>query len=244
MLAIKIGKAVGIADIAFVIESRIESSVASRSSIERLGESVGTLEIPCAPSTRERCLQRIVVRVSVIGEDLEAAIPIDTLQVGARRTVGSGAARDWYLRPILRGHDDRIGCRGQLGLDIGAGFAKVQAMRANVTHFQNPLLSEFALQGQIPLLRAGGHEVTRNGQNEQIVGWDQTGAAIGAAIVRELSGVVAGKILQYAETGYESGIENVAGGKSVEVGGGRQALRRSVRTGGCKGGFQACRGIG
>src|SRR5436853_3183417 len=106
----------------------------------------------------------------------------------------------------------------------------MHAMRTDVAHLQNPLFAQLALEGQVPLLRARGDEAAGNGQNKQVLRRNKARAAVGAAVVRELRCVVAGKALQHAKTRDESGIKNVPCGKSVEVGAVVQTLRWSVWT--------------
>ncbi len=124
------------------------------------------LEKVYAPAPSKRSLKRVVVGVSVVGENLHAVIEIDTGIRGARRTIAEGAFGDGIGRAILRGDGDGI-CRGGELRANGASFTQMYGMRAYVAELDNPFVAERALHGQVPLLRAGRDEFSGNDESEE-----------------------------------------------------------------------------
>ena len=71
----------------------------------------------------------------------------------------------------------------------GACFAEMRTLRANVSDFDDPLLRKFALQAEVPLLRARDLKVVRNFEDKQVLGGVRAGASA-TTVDASLSGVI------------------------------------------------------
>src|SRR5258706_7986639 len=77
-----------------IVEGGIERGVSSGCRVGGFREGVRSLEVACAPTARERCLQRMIVRISVVGEKLESCVAVDALSPRARHGIANGVRRD------------------------------------------------------------------------------------------------------------------------------------------------------
>ena len=101
---------------AFVVKRSIQSGVAGGRSVRRFRKGIRSLEISRAPAPRKRGLQRMVVRVGIVGKNLHAVVVVDPRISRPCRPVGDGAFRDGVWRAILRGNGQRISRSGQVVL--------------------------------------------------------------------------------------------------------------------------------
>src|SRR5216683_617195 len=161
MSAIEVGQPARCVQRGLVVECAVERSVAGRSCVRGAGESVGRLKITGAPTARYGGLQRIVVRVGVVGEQLETVVAIDPLGPRARDRITESVSSD-----LVAIHHDRVGGGRVLRLQRIASFTQVRAFGADVSDFENPLASESALNGQVPLLSVRYNEMARHGETE------------------------------------------------------------------------------
>ena len=159
------------------------------------------------------------MRVGVVGEELHSAISVHAGKSGASGTVRGSAAGD-RCRTVQSLNGQRISSGRQTSLHVGASLAQMNCVGANVSDFQNPVLSQIALHRQIPLLGVRGHKVARNGKSKQELRWHNSGTACSAADIRKLRCVSTREILDHAETRQETGIDDLStrGGQSVGVG--------------------------
>ncbi len=139
--AIEVRQTIGVPDIALVVERGVQRGIAAGGGVRRLRECIGSLEVSGAPTARERGLERVVVGVGVVGEDLEAAISIHTLQVRAGGTVGGSTFGNGELRAVIRSDSDRISSGRKLSLNVGAGLAEMDGVTTDIAELQNPLLT-------------------------------------------------------------------------------------------------------
>ena len=156
-------------DIALIVVRGIECRVSGRSSINVFRERVRRLEVTLVPAPRHTCLQRVVSRVRVIGEQLISAIAV---QPGRRRScdrIGEGVGRDCLRVARAVGNRERMLHRIHR-LDCIPSLAQVNTSCAHITHVHDPALADFPLDGKVPLLRIGHHEVPRNFQHKQVLG--------------------------------------------------------------------------
>ncbi len=121
MSAVEIGQPARCVQRGLVVECAVERSVAGRSCVSRARESVGRLEITGAPTARYGGLQRIVVRVGVVGEQLEAVVAIDPLGPRARDRITESVGSD-----LVAIHHDRVGGGCILRLQRIASFTQVR----------------------------------------------------------------------------------------------------------------------
>ena len=160
--AVEIRKAARTVQGGFIVESGVERGVAGGRGIGGSGPSVSGLEVATGPAAGECGLKRIVVRVGIVGEKLEAGVAVDALHQrtgdGVAESVG-GDGSGSGARGI--GEDDRV-VSGVAGLQAVAGFAEMDGVGADVANFENPLFAESALNGQVPLLGVRHHKVARN----------------------------------------------------------------------------------
>src|SRR5579859_3211424 len=102
---VKVGQATRSVESGFVVEGTVEGCVASRSRIGRARESISRLEITSRPAARHGGLQRVVMRIGVIGEELKAVVAVDSLRAGTGNRVGKCVGGD-----VLTAQHDGI-CR-------------------------------------------------------------------------------------------------------------------------------------
>src|SRR5712691_7234804 len=152
----------------------------------------------------------MIVGVSVIREQLEAVVAVDSGVIRAGRAVRGGVGSDRELIATGIGEDDRVGRTGKARLNTGARFPQMHSMCTHVANFQNPLFAESALNGQVPLLGVGRDEVARHGQTEEKLRWNDPWAAACADVIGEIGGVVVHESVESAQAGNEVGIENTA----------------------------------
>src|SRR5713226_2613229 len=81
---------------------------------------------------------------------------------------------------------------------------------AHVADFQDPLLTQGALQGQVPLLGVRRDEMAWHGQAKEKLGWNDAWAAACAHIVGEVGGIIVHEAVENAQAGDKVGIENTA----------------------------------
>ena len=86
--------------------------------------------------------------------------------------------------PSCSGDVDRMIRRGKQRAD-GAGFAQVDGVSADVAEFENPVMSERVLDGEIPLLRVGRYEFSGNHQAKNSLGGNYAWPGAAAAIIWE-----------------------------------------------------------
>src|SRR5437867_13425175 len=102
----------------------------------------------------------MIVRISVVGEELEAAVAIDAQVVRARGATQAGVVGDGArgLRAgggsiaIDSGIDHRILRSGETRLNGRACFAQVDGVCGELADFKYPASSEVALHGPVTLL--------------------------------------------------------------------------------------------
>ena len=133
-------------------------------------------------------LQRVVVGVGHAGEGLEIGGG-DPEERRAGAGVFGGAVCDYALGPgafravaIRAVNRDRVGGSGFLRLVRIESCAEMGALGADVADFGEPVVSEFALNGEVPLLSGCSDPVLRNLQLDQAV--DVTGKT-GSALLRK-----------------------------------------------------------
>src|SRR5262249_7564480 len=152
------------------------------------------------PAARECRLQRVVMRVGIVSEDLETTVPVHPQEIGACNRVGRGACSNRDLASIGQCYEYGLGLSSELRLNIGSCFAQVHGMRSDIPNLKNPLLAQIALQSQVPLLSAWRHEMAWDSEHEQQIGRHQACASGHTTIVRELGGVSARKVDQLSQT--------------------------------------------
>src|SRR5216683_376456 len=86
----------------------------------------------------------------------------------------------------------------------------MHCVRAHVADFQDPLLTQGALQGQVPLLGVRRDEMAWHGQAKEKLGWNDAWAAACAHIVGEVGGIIVHEAVENAQAGDKVGIENTA----------------------------------
>src|SRR6266446_1793783 len=205
MSAVEIGQRARCVQRGLVVECAVERSVAGRSCVSRARESVGRLEITGAPTARYGGLQRVVVRVGVVGEQLETVVAIDALSPRARDRITESVGSD-----LVAIHHDRVGGGRILRLQRIASFTQVRSFGADVSDFENPLATESALNGQVPLLSVRYNEVAWHGETENSQGLQRTraGSACGGSVVSRLSCVATGKVLEDVQTRHKGWIQS------------------------------------
>src|SRR5438309_10551696 len=117
----------------------------------------------------------MIVRISVVGEELEAAVAIDAQVVRARRAIQDGVVGDGArgLRAgggsvaIDSGIDHRILRSGETRLNVRACFAQMEGVCTNIAGLMHPVFAESALHGQVPLLGVRRYEFPRLGQPKE-----------------------------------------------------------------------------
>src|SRR5579863_3688184 len=120
--AVEIGKTARTVQGGFIVERRVERRVAGGSCVGGLGPGVSGLEVTTGPATREGGLQRIVVRVGVVGEKLEAGIAVDALNQRTGDGVVEGVGGDGRRSGASGiGEDDRV-VSGVASLQAVAGL--------------------------------------------------------------------------------------------------------------------------
>ena len=160
------------------------------------------------------------MRVSIVGEDLHAVVAVDALGARTRRSVSDGISGNSELLPTRARQHQRI-CRARtLRLQVAARLAQMNRMCAHVPHLKDPIPSELALYGEVPLLRVGRYEPAGHDQAEDVGGGN---ARTTASVIPRLASVrltqrVEGKILKCCQTWNESGINCARIGQRVRVG--------------------------
>src|SRR5260370_36680530 len=86
----------------------------------------------------------------------------------------------------------------------------MHCVRAHVADFQDPLLTQGALNGQVPLLRVRRDEMAWHGQAKEKLGWNDARATACAHIVGEVGGIIVHEAVENAQAGDKVGIENTA----------------------------------
>src|SRR2546422_1772378 len=112
MRAVEVGQSARGIQGRFVVERSIQRRVAARGRVGRARERVRALEVAPSPAARQRRLQRMVMRIGVIGKELEAAVSVDTLHPRTRGAVGKRVCRDGELLSPRARLDNRIGWTG------------------------------------------------------------------------------------------------------------------------------------
>ena len=77
--AIEVREAARSIERGLIVESGIKRGVSGRCGVGGFRECVRGLEIACAPTACERGLQRMIVRISIVGKELEAGVAVDAL---------------------------------------------------------------------------------------------------------------------------------------------------------------------
>jgi hypothetical protein len=145
-----------------------------------------------APTTRHCRLQRVVVCVSGVVEDLEAAVSVNRRDRAAQRSVGSRVLCDLVRVSVYVGNSDWIRGAGERRRKVCARFPQVNRMRSDVPDFQDPCLPQIMLNAQVPLLRARRHKPSRHRKCEQEWCRNGTGTSRGATELSCLCGVSPG----------------------------------------------------
>src|SRR5882724_10185824 len=146
MFTIVVRETTGKSQVAFVVECRVQSRVTARRGICGPCECVRPLEITSSPAASESRLERVIVRIGIISEQLHSAITVDTREGGTGNAVGYSARCNWDLRPVLGCDDDRVVCCSEPGLDVGASLAKMDRMGTDVAEFDDPLPPQIPLK--------------------------------------------------------------------------------------------------
>ena len=151
---IKIRGPVGTPQVGLIVDRRVKCGVAAGCRIQRLRPGIGRLEVerPREPVSR-RNLQRVVVRPRIACEQLVVA-RCQAKRSRARIGIGECVFRDGVLRAILCLDRHRVSSR-IVGLNSISSLTQVCPLGADVANFQNPVPRQFALDAQVPLLRAG-----------------------------------------------------------------------------------------
>ena len=158
----------------------------------------------------------MVVRVGIVGKNLHAVVVVDA---GISRTchaVGDSAFRNGVWRAILRSNRQRLS-RGNKLSSIRAGFAQVHSVCTDVSNFKNPVAPQRTLHGEVPLLRIGRHEFSRNDQSEQKLRRYYTRTRSAARIIRRPGGISARKALKRSKTRHEGRIERSPGRQRIGI---------------------------
>ena len=79
MRAIEVREAARSVERGLIVESGIKRGVSGRCRVGGFREGVRSLEVACALTARERRLQRMIVRISIVGKELEAGVAVDAL---------------------------------------------------------------------------------------------------------------------------------------------------------------------
>src|SRR5579859_2449353 len=95
-------------DVALIVVRSVESGISRRCRIDILRECVCGLEIALCPSPGYRCLQCVVDRVCVVGENLIAAVPIQSRCRGARDRIGERIGADGVRMPGVVSDGERM----------------------------------------------------------------------------------------------------------------------------------------
>src|SRR5436190_1640108 len=136
------------------------------------------------------------------------------VECGVERGVPAGSGVGGF-RP---GQDHGIGRAGQARLNAGARLAKMDCVRADIAHFENPLFAERALEGEVPLLSIGNFEVARHGETENKLRGQNAGTAAGAAIIWKLCCISARESLKNTETRNEVRVQDSGLRQRVDAG--------------------------
>src|SRR4029077_19354706 len=99
---------------------------------------------------------------------------------------------------LVSTHHNRMRGRGILRLQCIASLSQMRAFGADVSDFKNPLASESALNGQIPLLSVRYNEMAWDGEAEDSQGLQRTRttSSCGGAVVGGLGGVATREVLE------------------------------------------------
>jgi hypothetical protein len=162
---------------AFIVKSGVERGVSRRGRIRRFGPSVGGLEVALRPAARQGCLQRVVVRVGIIGKNLIAAVAVQT----RRRRSGDGIRERVRSDGVLVAVDvgDMHGSNGSVQRLNGiARVAQMNGVGSDVSDLQHPLSAESPLNRQVPLLRIWHLEVARHFEDEDARGTNAIAARL------------------------------------------------------------------
>src|SRR5712691_11678719 len=159
---VEIGNAAGSIDVALIIVGRIEGGIAGGSRVDVLGEGVCGLKIVSSPAPRKRGLQSVVDGICIVGEDLISAVAVQARRGRTRDGVGKCVVDDRCGDATRVCDRERMGGAGIYGLDRIARLTQMDASGSDIANFQDPELSEVALQREVPLLRVGDNEMPRN----------------------------------------------------------------------------------
>src|SRR2546426_12401367 len=146
----------------------------------------------------------MVNRISIVSENLVAAVAVQTRCGRAGNCVGESVGGDLPCVGAGVCDYDRVRRAGPQGLDTIAGFSQVDSPCAHVTHLQNPALAEFALYREVPLLRVGHNEVPRDFEDKEILGGVCPGS-VATIVNATLVGVVACEASKLRQAGYPVG---------------------------------------
>jgi len=111
-----------------------------------------------------------------------------------------------------------MGRTGQGCLNASARFAQMHGVRANVANFQNPILAQGMLNGEVPLLGVRNHEMSGNRKAENVLRRQHARTAVGADIIGKYRRVAAGETLELSEAGYEVRIKHAGLRQRIETG--------------------------
>ena len=196
---VEVGRTARCVDVALIVIGSVEGCIAGGSGVDVLRKGVGSLEVAASPAARSRGLQCVVDRIGIIGEDLIAAVAIQAGSGCARDGVGEGVGGDLETVPIYILNYDRVRGAGAPRLDRVTSFSQMDSTGTHIAHFQNPALAEFALDGEVPLLRVGHNEMPRDFEDEKVLGG--VGSGSGTAAVGSGS-VGVGKVGQLRQAWY------------------------------------------
>src|SRR6266436_1594233 len=90
-------------------------------------------------------------------------------------------------------------------------------MSSHVAHFEHPIPAESVLYRHVPLLCVRYDELARHSQTENKLRWQNAGAAVGAAVVRECRCVAPGETNEGAKARYEGWVERAGLGQFVNT---------------------------
>src|SRR5207244_13097077 len=110
----------------------VQRRVPAGRSISGTRESVGGLEVSSSPTAGKGRLQRMVVRVGVVGEKLHATVTVNALHARACRSIAKGVVGDGELVCEWLGEYQRIGRADALRLQAGAGVASVDSICSHI----------------------------------------------------------------------------------------------------------------
>src|SRR5882672_1302982 len=160
----------------------------------------------------------MVMRISVVGEELESRVTVNALHTRARDRIVRGVRGDGVRVAACIGQSDRMRC-GILSLKVVPRLTQMHRVRTDVAEFKKPLLSQRTLNGQIPLLSIRHLEVARNLQAENSHGRERAGASATSRrnIVFLLVGATTGKAVEQGQTGNEVWIEHACLGQRVWI---------------------------